>query len=1178
MYRINIKSVLALSSLLLVTLLSCFFMLGQENPPANQNQSIVSLFNSGNALMDQFKFEAAIKEFHEVLEQDSSILPAWVNLGISHFYGQEYDLALEAFQKALDIDPEEIHSHFVSGLIYINRDQVDSAISSFRTVLKQDSEDVSANYYLGRLLMRSRKYEEALVYFETVIKNEPYNASAHYNRATALSRLRRMDEGRKAMDRFRHLQELFGSTTVGLQYLEQGKYAIAIQDLSAEYLPGYIEKNNPRITVSFKNVASESGLAFIHKGPGKANLEISDKEYFENNVVPWMGSGATFGDFDKDGFYDIYLANSGSSGARGGLFRNLGNGTFEDVTENSGLTAEYKTSMALWGDYDNDDYPDLYLVNHGMNQLFRNEKDGTFVNVTEQCGVGDAATGLGGAFVDYDHDSDLDIYVANFTDLTGFDCTDKIFPEDFPGAENRLYQNNGKGSFKDVTEESGLAGGAKKTSSVLTGDLNNSRDTDFFLVNYREPDQLFSNNRDSSFDMISTLNENQPVTSASAADLDGDGLLELIIPSGPRDGLKILKGKDLSFNREKGLHSLESVTGLTNVQPFDYDNDGDLDLLALNSSLFEPVEKGPSIILFENDGDSLKDVTSSTGLDAFTNLPLRGLSIADYDNDGDMDLLLSVNGGAPLLLRNEGGNRNNWLDVKLEGSVSNKDGVGVKAEIRSGKHWQKIENLGGWGFLTQNPSRLHFGLGSHTRAEVVRLLWPNGILQSEKDHNVNQTIEVRELDRKGTSCPIMYVWDGDSYKFQSDFLGGSAYVNLVAPGTFSTPPDTDEYIKLNREDTKLKNGDLALTLNSQLEEVIFFDQLELTVVDHPSEYEIYPDEKLLPGAPYLPFRLLTAESARVPASAYDGEGRDVLPAISSIDRVYPPVPEGEPFKGFSYVHELVMDLGPVSNDYAVLLMWAWIDYADSTSTFAASQAGLNLIPPYLQVKDENGEWVTVIERMGFPAGLPKYMTVDLSGKFLSDSREVRIITNMKIYWDQIEVESGRPRNDYRISRLKAASADLHFKGNPLPWSPDGKLPRLYDYDRVYFPDWKVHAGAYTRYGDVLELLDAADDFYVITRSGDEIEVLFDLDTLPSLPDGWTRDYLIYVDGFGKDMDPNSGGPQFLGPLPFHNMSSWPYTEEFPNLEKHLEYRQKWNTRHFYREIPELETKVRVSEE
>ncbi|MFH1966182.1 MAG: cytochrome c biogenesis factor, partial [Acidobacteriota bacterium] len=161
----------------------------------------------------------------------------------------------------------------------------------------------------------------------------------------------------------------------------------------------------------------------------------------------------------------------------------------------------------------------------------------------------------------------------------------------------------------------------------------------------------------------------------------------------------------------------------------------------------------------------------------------------------------------------------------------------------------------------------------------------------------------------------------------------------------------------------------------------------------------------------------------------------------------------------------------------------------------------------------------------------------------------------------------------RIHRLLPANADLHFKGNPSPWSPDGKLPRIYDYDHVYFPDWKVHTGAYTGYGDVLELLEKKDDFYVITRSGDEIEVLFDLDTLPELPAGWTRDFLVYVDGFGKDMDPNSGGPQFLGPLPFHNMSAYPYTEEFPNLDKHLEYREKWNTRFFYKAVPELETKV-----
>jgi len=1160
-------SIFAITALLLPT----GFLQAQEPSGHDRNQAVISYFNSGIALMDQFKFEEAVQEFNKLLELDGKVLPAWVNLGIAYFYGQHYPEALAAFAQALKLDPEEIHAHFVSGLIYINQDQVEQATAAFKAVLRQDSQDVSSNYYLGRLLMRTREYEEALSYFRTVIRNEPYNASAYYNLATALSRLRRTEESREAMDRFRQLQELFGSTTVGLQYLEQGRYAEAIQDLPASYLPGYTQPESLPIPVTFKEVAADSGLAFSHQGPGRADLIVSDRGYFESTIIPWLGSGTSFGDFDQDGNYDLYLANSGPSGARGGLFRNLGNGTFEDVTEASGLTGTFQTTMALWGDYDNDGYPDLYLVNQGKNQLYHNEKDGTFRQVTDQCGVGDEGTGLGGAFVDYDHDSDLDIYVANFTDISGFDCAGKVFPDDFPGAENRLYQNDGKGNFKDVTGEAGLSGGKNRTTALLTGDFNNSRDTDFFLVNFKEPDQMFSNRRDGTFELVASLREDRPATGADAADLNGDGLLDLILPAGLREGIEILDGRDMAFNTGENRHSLKTDLNLINIQAFDYDNDGDLDLLGFNSALFLPATDGPSISLFRNDNGILEDVTAQTGLASFHGLPLRGISIADYDNDGDLDLAVNVNGGSPLLLRNEGGNRNNWLTVNLEGSVSNRAGVGVKAEIRSEQHHQKIENLGGQGFLTQSPERLHFGLGRHKRADVVRLLWPNGILQSEKDHNVNQTISIRELDRKGTSCPIMYVWDGNSYKFQSDFLGGSAYGNLLAPKTFNYP-DTDEYIKLNRSDTRLKNGDLALTINNQLEEVIIYDQVELTVVDHPADYEVFPDEKLLPGPPYLPFRLLTAQSASAPVAASDGEGNDVLPSILQIDRTYPPVADSEPFKGYTRMHDLVLDLGPVNQDYTVLLMWAWIDYSDSTSNLAASQAGIQLVPPYLQVKDSAGKWVTVIEQMGFPAGLPKYMTVDLSGRFLSESREVRIVTNMKIYWDQIRVETGEPRSDYVINRLSPAGADLHFKGNPVPWSPDGKLPRLYDYDRVYFPDWKVHTGAYTRYGDVLELLEKKDDFYVITRSGDEIALRFDLESLPDLPSGWVRDYLVYVDGFGKDMDPNSGGPQFLGPLPFHNMSAYPYSEGFPNLEKHLEYRKKWNTRIFEQAVPPIEVK------
>jgi hypothetical protein len=521
-------------------------------------------------------------------------------------------------------------------------------------------------------------------------------------------------------------------------------------------------------------------------------------------------------------------------------------------------------------------------------------------------------------------------------------------------------------------------------------------------------------------------------------------------------------------------------------------------------------------------------------------------------------------------LRNNGGNSNNWISLKLVGTNSNKSGIGAKAEIRSGKLWQKLESMGGHGFLAQNPPDLHFGLGKRDKVDIIRLLWPNGVLQSEIDLPANQTMAIQELDRKGTSCPIMYVWNGERYEYQTDFLGGSAYGSLLQPGSYNYP-DTDEYVKLNRDDTYIKDRTLAITMNNQLEEVILFDQLELVVVDHPADYEVFPDEKLLPGPPYQPFRLFTAERPHPPVRAVDGEGRDVLQEITFKDRSYPPIPETLPFKGYADMHEIILDLGQQESGYVVLLMHAWIDYADSSSNLAASQAGIKLVPPYLQVQDSGGDWVTAVERMGFPAGLPKTMTVDLSDKFVSDSRKIRILTNMKIHWDQILVESGTERRDYRLERVPAKSANLRYGGYPEFSSPDGRAPKIYSYDRKSTAEWKVHVGAYTKFGEVLPLLRQKDDMFVITRSGDEIRVEFDLGDMPTLPDGWVRDYLVYVDGFGKDMDPNSASPHFLGPLPFHGMSSYPYTdsEQYPTLESYRRYLEEWNTRVYDSAVPEL---------
>ncbi|MBL8208827.1 MAG: hypothetical protein JNM09_31705, partial [Blastocatellia bacterium] len=261
-----------------------------------------------------------------------------------------------------------------------------------------------------------------------------------------------------------------------------------------------------------------------------------------------------------------------------------------------------------------------------------------------------------------------------------------------------------------------------------------------------------------------------------------------------------------------------------------------------------------------------------------------------------------------------------------------------------------------------------------------------------------------------------------------------------------------------------------------------------------------------------------------------------------VDRRSPEEFEKLRFKGYAREHAIELDLGNVTNAKQVLLlMTAWIDYADSTSNLSAAQAGKKLVPPYLQVKNAAGQWQTVIPQMGFPAGLPKTMTVDLSGKFLCADSRVRIVTSMRIYWDQILVDASDGNAPTKITKLDPVAANLRWRGFPREYSPDGRKPLIYDYRTIEpFAPWKAHLGNYTRFGDVRELLLTADDMYVITRNGDEIQLDFDARRLPPLPAGWKRTYLVFADGFGKDMDINSARPETIGELPYHGMKSYPY--------------------------------------
>ncbi|HKR21281.1 MAG TPA: ASPIC/UnbV domain-containing protein, partial [Pyrinomonadaceae bacterium] len=491
---------------------------------------------------------------------------------------------------------------------------------------------------------------------------------------------------------------------------------------------------------------------------------------------------------------------------------------------------------------------------------------------------------------------------------------------------------------------------------------------------------------------------------------------------------------------------------------------------------------------------------------------------------------------------------------------------------RSGSLSQKLETYSA--YPAPAPADVVFGLGKRTSVDAVRVLWPAGIVQAETEIAAGSTsktalaLSLTELDRKPSSCPYLYVWNGERFEFLTDFLGGGEMGHLDAPGAYNAP-DPDEYVRIDGDLLKPRNGRYELRVTNELEEALFVDRVQLISVAHPRGVEVYPNEGLTVPPPA--FKLYATSKAQPPAAAIDEHGHDVLARLAHVDREYPDDFQRHQIRGYADEHTLTLTLNEV-NKRTLLLLTGWTDYAWSSDNLAAFQSGKSLSLPALQVKDKQGRWRTVVENIGIPVGRPQTVVVDLSGKFLSDSREVRIVTNMRIYWDQILVDTSAGNFPTQLTRLSPSVADLRWRGFSREYSPDGRQPMTYDYRKVSFTSpWKVMTGRYTREGDVRELLHATDDMFVISRPGDELVLSFSADKLPPLPEGWTRTFLLYADGFSKEMDINSASPDQVGPLPFHGMSRYPYSwpERYPLTPQRKRYLETYNTRIVTSPVPSI---------
>ncbi|MDE2887417.1 MAG: CRTAC1 family protein [Gemmatimonadota bacterium] len=543
-------------------------------------------------------------------------------------------------------------------------------------------------------------------------------------------------------------------------------------------------------TPRFVDVTASSGIDFrhVHGGTGE--------KYF----VETMGAGVAFLDYNNDGRLDVFAVNGGTLPGYAGppprnrLYRNAGGGRFSDVTRFAGVGQTAYGMGVCAGDFDNDGNDDLYVTCYGPNSLFRNNGDGTFRNVAAEAGVaGDAAWSVGCAFLDYDADGFLDLYVANYVEYSTASTETGLrpyvsraaslseegrfypHPDNFKGAADRLYRNNGDGTFKDVTEPAGVYNPGGKGMGMACADVDGDGAVDVFVANDMTPNFLYLNQGDGRFVEKGLLSgvaysgsgELQSSMGADFGDFNRDGRLDLAVTNFRLEGAGLYRNEDGAL-----FMDISSISGIRTptlrhvgwgMGFLDYDNDGWTDLLMVHGHVLDNADRVGSVyrqpaILMRNRGDGrFVNVTREVKDDLSIPVPGRGAAFGDYDNDGDVDVFILAVNGAARLLRNEVGNRNRWLRIKLVGAArgnqkhpggaprrSNRNGIGARVTVWAGGGRQVREVRSGSSYLSQNDFRLHFGLGKHVAADSVTVRWPGGTVDRLGSIASDRELVVRE--------------------------------------------------------------------------------------------------------------------------------------------------------------------------------------------------------------------------------------------------------------------------------------------------------------------------------------------------------------------------------------------------------------------------------------------------
>ena len=770
----------------------------------------------------------------------------------------------------------------------------------------------------------------------------------------------------------------------------------------------------------------------------------------------------------------------------------------------------------LAADLDNDGRLDLLAYGEKGARVWAGDEQNVLREATAEFGL-DAAAGTAAVAFDYDIEGDLDLFLGD----------DSL----------RLYRNTLEGALEEI--------GAKSLPSLALDRVNDARATDLDLDG--DLDLLLAsdtglywldNLRQGRFaDRSAGLQQPAGAQRVASADFDNDGWLDLVAVG---DGIRFWRGRGGRFVPWEfgGLRTRGTFSALT---VFDADNDGRLDLAVAGDA-------GVAVLL-QREGGSNFALLPVAGMPA----GVTALANGDFDQDGDLDLVAGGTAGV-FLLQNEGGNANRHLTVRLRGlnkgnSKNNVFGLGSTVELKAGTAYQLRE---------ADTDAVHLGLGSVRQPDLMRVVWTNGVPQNRLDPTPNQRI-VEEQQLKG-SCPFLYAWEGNGYAFVTDLLWGAPAGLPIAEGVY-LGADPTELVRVDR--LAENNGRYELRITEELWEAAFFDYLRLWVVDHPDTVEVASSLRIQPGAS-VPERVLASHAVRPVAAAWDASGTEVTEKVLHRDEIYADGWERSPYQGVaSDLWTFTLDLGTAPNRPVRLHLDGWIFPADASLNLALAQReGPQPVPPSLEVLTGDG-WQVLMPSMGFPAGKTKTMIVD-TPPLPPDASRLRIVSGQWLSWDRI-AWSIDPADDEPVvlAKLAAETADLRKRGFSARVRQAPNAPHTFDYQQVTTESpWLPFPGRYTRYGDVRELLDTADDRSVILAPGDEIALSFDVADLPAPPAGWRRTLFLESHGWDKDADRNTGEGLQVGPLPFRAMSGYPYgpDERFPDTPLHRDYIENWLTR------------------